>query len=307
MSVQQVASAYYQPPANGLIARVSDLIRSAGIPLAVALVAALMIFLARAARERWIYRRGALTGYWLWLTYDPEDSGMRGAVWSIELAELKHRHTTKADKITGTVWRVFDRDVPSHWARRWTLTGWKVDEVVEGVYKWTRERGGSHGVIHVWETDDGFAGQYIRVVRYAHGRRLTHDRVDAWTEWTRLPELSNTALAVAVGRIPPRAAKEYPRRVRRRLGIRTPWLPRFLEGMAYAVAPLDNYFALARASEARRSTQRDPQRDDGPLDIYRADLGLGAQTDVTNLRVVRPDASPAELSAGPNPDDRKAA
>jgi hypothetical protein len=248
------------------------------VAIGAGLATSLALFGARAAWERIVYSRGQLTGYWLWVTYEPGDLEMQKPVWSVELLRLKHRHTRKEDEVDGAAWRVYDRDEEPRWSRRWTLTGWKIDDVLESVYK-SSDPAGGHGVVHMWTTEGGYEGKYIRVTRSSNGGKPTHEPVLVMNEWARLPRQIPARLREALDNIPGYAVQNYPRRVRYELGLEEPFFARLSQGMAYALIPSgDNRFALLD-EQRRKASEPGPPRGSSRWPIYRRDLGLGPPGD----------------------------
>lgn len=218
-----------------------------------ALAAIAVGYCVRACREWITSRRGKLAGYWLWITYDNND----GCIWSVEVVQLSHRRTPrKDDRLSGTVWRLYDRSKPHHWKRRWSFVGWHIDGVIEGVYKSTRDEDGSHGVIHVWRTDMGYDGIYVRLVReHAENNQLSTMREENPTEWRRLPNPLPSSLQQVVDSIPSKKLREfYPWRVRRKLRSGPQGQVRVLGGFPYAAALVDNRLALEQTREQLRPT-----------------------------------------------------
>jgi hypothetical protein len=248
------------------------------IAFAGALLGALVAYAARELRRAWSHRRGLLTGFWLWVTYDPGDIDMDHPVFSIELLEIKHRHSVHGGKIRGTAWRVFADEDSSTWDRRWTLTGWPLEEFVECVYK--SETGGGNGVVNMWRTNPGYEGEYIPA-RKASRRGQPHDSIV--TEWARLPQEFPEKLKQAIELIPADEARNYPRRVRRALGLAKPLLRQVEEWLPYAIASVDNQFAL-QATLASRVQEQELGRENGSLEIYRKDLRLGRHSAIHRLR-----------------------
>lgn len=255
-----------------------------GVPLALliaftgALLGALVAYLARELRTMWSHRRGLLTGLWFWVTYNRDDRTMERPVFSIELLKVKHRHSAHGEKIRGTAWRVFaDKDV-STWDRRWTLTGWALEDGVECVYK--SETGGGNGVVNMWRSNPGYEGEYIPA-RNASRRGEPHDSIV--TEWARLPCELPQKLKEAVELIPEEEAKKYPRRVRRALGLNKPVLKQLGEWLPYAVAPIDNQLVL-QAALASRQAEGDVEQEARSLEIYRSDLHLDRRGNVHPIR-----------------------
>src|SRR4051812_26464168 len=146
--------------------------------------------------EIWAQRRGSLAGYWLWITYAPEDQDKRDTIWSLEVARIRQSRAKAGREISGVAWRLFDRHTPSHFSRRWEFSGQFISGVIEGRYAATRDLAGSHGGFSVWEVDPAlFEGHYTRVLKTSRGGQLVHEREAAWTEWVRLPDVLSPALA----------------------------------------------------------------------------------------------------------------
>jgi hypothetical protein len=268
-----------------------------GVPLALliafagALLGALVAYFARQLRTMWKHRRGLLTGFWFWVTYNRDDREMERPVFSIELLEVKHRHSVHGEKIRGTAWRVFADEDFSTWDRRWTLTGWALEDGVECVYK--SETGGGNGVVNMWRTKPGYEGEYIPA-RNASRRGEPHDSIV--TEWARLPRELPQKLKEAVELIPEEDAKKYPRRVRRALGLNKPVLKRLGEWLPYAIAPIDNQLVLQAALASRQV--EDTEQEARALEIYRSDLHLDRHG---NVHPIRP-LDPPQLGAGQDID-----
>lgn len=236
--------------------------------------------MARLAREAWVGRRGRLAGWWLWVTYDPSDLRKRLSIWSIEVCLMRHRPARGASQVTGTVWRIYDRDEEPHYRRRWRFEGAYDDGVVEGRYAWTRDEVGSHGVLHVWESHPMvFEGKYIRVIKRGSPGALTHEREEAWTEWARLPDTLGGSLRAAVDAIPRRAAvRWYPWRLRRRLAIAGGPLDRWALPLAAAGVLVDNRPLLEEVRAERADAAETPRE---PLTLFRSQLGIFPQPRLT--------------------------
>jgi hypothetical protein len=292
------------PSASGHHQVVSRIDGPSGVPVALliafagAVLGALAAYAGRVLRTRWSHRRGLLTGLWLWVTYNRGDGKMERPVFSIELLEIKHRHSTSGEKIRGTAWRVFAHKDMSTWDRRWTLTGYALDRFVECVYK--SETGGGNGVVNMWRTNPGYEGEYIPA-RKASRRGQPHDSIV--TEWARLPRELPQQLKEAIELIPEDEAKKYPRRVRRALGLGKPLLVHVKEWLPYAVALSDNQLAL-QATQTNRPTEGDAEQEKRSLEIYRRDLGLLQHSTVRSLRQVQADEPKSE---GEHGDTRSAA
>lgn len=244
------------------------------INLGIALVAILVGYCFRSAREWFFSRRGQYAGYWLWVTYGRQDN----CIWSVEIVKLGHKRRRKEDLLSGTVWRLYDRDQRHHWNRRWSFIGWHVEGVIEGVYKWTRDETGSHGVIHVWKTEAGFDGIYIRLIHEQEHGNLVTAREEVSTEWRRLRGPLPERLQRFVDSIPPeRVRKCYPWRVRRKLKAKGRALVGVVGGFPYGSAVVDNRGALKHAGEKLYPGSGDGEPGAGTPILTAGDLGISSE------------------------------
>jgi hypothetical protein len=159
----------------------------------------------------WGSRRGALSGFWLQLTYGPEDEDMQGRVWSVEILQVRQL----GHQLRGSMWRVY----PVAFERRWHFVGRHDSDTLRGLYTLNRGTGGGSGLFHLLRLGEGtWTGQFLHsFAEHAGKSQTTLRREDYALEWVRLSALRGGLFTEWLAGMSAGTRDLYPPRLRRSL------------------------------------------------------------------------------------------
>jgi hypothetical protein len=159
----------------------------------------------------WGSRRGALSGFWLQLTYGPEDEDMQGRIWSVEIVRVRQL----GHHLRGSMWRVY----PAAFERRWHFVGRRDSDTLRGLYTLNRGTGGGSGLFHLLRLGEGpWSGQFLHsFAQHAGKSQTTLRREDYALEWVRLSGLRTGHFTEWLAGMAPRVRDLYPPHLRRSL------------------------------------------------------------------------------------------